>query len=198
MDGAIKAIEARVDSLDESKDRCEERIDRAEERLENLLVAADGPKDVQVDIELEEEKEEPQKEFWTEMFKHMADQQIPELEEVREGIATIEKRANIKVKDYLGGGALHTPLQTITYSISKYYGELNADGEAHGRGILIYNDDGFQIGYWQNDECGTGNYININSKGEFVVGEYYMKDGREWVRGTMYKTDGTELKYDFF
>ena len=46
---------------------------------------------------MEEEKVEPQKEFWTEMFKYLVDQKIPELEEVREKIATLEKRANIKV-----------------------------------------------------------------------------------------------------
>ncbi len=44
-------------------------------------------------------------------------------------IATVEKRANIKVKDYLGAGALHTPLRSKTGSYKKYYGEINKSGK---------------------------------------------------------------------
>jgi hypothetical protein len=42
----------------------------------------------------------------------------------------------------------------------------------------------------------TGNYIYIDSNGEFQVGEIYLKDGDKWERGTEYNTDGTEEKYD--
>jgi hypothetical protein len=122
---------------------------------------------------LEEKKEEPQKEFWIELFKHMTDQKIPELEELKEKIATLEKRANIKVKDYLGGGALHTPLQTKTYSHYKYYGEVNSDGEEHGRGIEISNSGWISIGYFKNGRLGTGNYIAIVSNGDFCVGDIH-------------------------
>ena len=73
MDGAIKAIEAKVDNLVQSQERCEKRIDRAEERLVKLE-AANGPKDVQVAIESEEVKDEPQQNFWTELFQYMVDE----------------------------------------------------------------------------------------------------------------------------
>ncbi len=66
---------------------------------------------------MEEEKEELQHNFWTELFKYLVDQKIPELEKVKERIATVEKRAKISMNDYLGLGALHTllsPLQTET------------------------------------------------------------------------------------
>ncbi len=43
----------------------------------------------------------------------------------------------------------------------------------------------------------TGNYIIIYSDGEFRVGEYYLKEGRKWSRGTKYLTNGKEKKYDF-
>ncbi len=142
---------------------------------------------------MEEEKEEPQKEFWTELFQYLVDQKIPELEEVREKIATVEKRTNISVHDYLGFGALHTPLKTYTDSYGKYYGELNADGEAHGRGIGISNDGHIIIGYFvENDWYSTGNYIVISSDGDFLVGKFYLKDGMRSFRSTRYNTDGSE------
>jgi hypothetical protein len=146
---------------------------------------------------LEEEKEEPQKEFWTEMFQYLVDQKIPELEKVRETIATVEKRANISVHDYLGGGALHTPLNTKTDYLYKYYGEVNADGKAHGRGIFIWNEGLIDIGYFENG-LRTGRYITRLSNGTFSVGEIYEKEGEQWKRGTWYMTDGTEKQYDYF
>ncbi len=62
------------------------------------------------------------------MFRYLADQKVPNLKQVKERIATVEKRAKISAKDYLGFGVLHTPLKTETFSNGKYYGELNADG----------------------------------------------------------------------
>ncbi len=77
----------------------------------------------------------------------MTEQKIPEVARINEFIPTIEKRAKISVKDYLGKGAL-TPLQTKTDSNHKYYGEQNTDGKEHGGGIEIFNSGNFQIGYW--------------------------------------------------
>ncbi len=42
----------------------------------------------------------------------------------------------------------------------------------------------------------TGNYITIYSDGEFIVGEWYRKDGRRGDRYTKYWTDGSEEKFD--
>ena len=73
------------------------------------------------------------------------------------------------MKDFLGFGALNTPLQTTTDSISKYYGELDADGELHGRGISIRNDGRIWIGYFEDGWLSTGNYINIYNGDRFRV-----------------------------
>ncbi len=63
------------------------------------------------------------------LLQYMTEQKIPEVARIKKLIPTVEKRANIKVHDFLGGGALHTPLNTITDSVKKYYGEVNADGK---------------------------------------------------------------------
>jgi hypothetical protein len=110
--------------------------------------------------------------------------------------STVEKRAKFSMNDYLGGGALHTPLQTITYLYSKSYGEVNADGKEHGRGIGLFDDNTIQIGYYENGGFTTGNYIWIDSDGDFQVGERYMKDGKRLRRGTGYYTNGDEEQYD--
>jgi hypothetical protein len=48
----------------------------------------------------------------------------------------------------------------------------------HGRVIIIYNEVGIDIGYYENGGWRTGNYIKINSDGDFEVGECYLEDGR--------------------
>ncbi len=126
----------------------------------------------------------------------MVDQKIPELKEIREKIATVEQRAKIYVKDYLGFGPLNKPIQTKTYPDYKYYGEFNADGEEHGRGIQIQNGEGdIHIGYFKNGSMSTGNYIMIfkDDRVQFEVGEYYFV---RRIRGTEYLSDGTEQKFD--
>ena len=125
----------------------------------------------------------------------MTDQKIPEVARINDLIPTIEKRAKIIVKDHLGKGALR-PLKTMTDSWGKYYGELNASGKEHGRGISIRNDGFILIGYRENGELSTGNYISIWSDGRFNVGERYLMDGKIAVSNTWYYTDGTEEKYD--
>ncbi len=118
---------------------------------------------------------------------------------IKELIPIIEKRAKISVNDYLGKQPLTSPIMTITEKWCTYCGELNESGKKHGRGIDIdLNCRETRIGYWQNDEYSTGNYITIYSDGRFDVGEQYLKDGKRWYRGsgTRYKTDGTSEKYD--
>ena len=94
----------------------------------------------------------------------MTDQKIPEVARINDLIPTIEKRAKIIVKDHLGKGALR-PLKTMTDSWGKYYGELNADGKEHGRGIKIYRTGSFIIRYLKNGGWSTGNYIHVWSDG---------------------------------
>jgi hypothetical protein len=48
----------------------------------------------------------------------------------------------------------------------QYYGEVNANGERHGRGINIYNGH-IKIGYYENGEYSTGKYISITSDDDY-------------------------------
>ncbi len=87
--------------------------------------------------------------FYTEMLRcAAADQEISFIDLSYEGkvervglearIANVWKRQRIRisVKGHLGFGALHTPIKTKTDQYgAKYFGELNADGKEHGRGI---------------------------------------------------------------
>jgi hypothetical protein len=108
----------------------------------------------------------------------MTDQKILEVARIKDFIPIIEKRAKISMNDFLGKQPLTSPLKAITYSSSKYYGELNAVGEKHGRGIRIRNDGNICIGCYENGNESTGNYIYIASDGVFLVGEVYFKDGK--------------------
>ena len=76
-----------------------------------------------------------------------------------------------------------------------YYGEVNAGGKRHGRGIDIQNDGQIIVGYWENGQFSTGNFIGIFIDGSFNVGEIYMNAGEKEERGTRYKTDGSTEKY---
>jgi hypothetical protein len=78
----------------------------------------------------------------------MTDQKIPEMARIEYFMPTIEKRARISGKKYLGND-IPTPLQTKTNEKGyKYIGELNPNGEEHGRGIALWIDDRIYIGYW--------------------------------------------------
>jgi hypothetical protein len=127
------------------------------------------------------------------IISHLRAIKCPELEDILEKFDTVEKRAKINVSDYLGKQPLTSPLKTKTDSEYKYYyGEVNADGKEHGRGIHILNSGNIYIGYWENGGLSTGNYILIFSNGDFVVGEIYIKDGGRRNRWTQYNTDGSE------
>jgi hypothetical protein len=137
----------------------------------------------------------------TQLLQYLTDQKIPEVARIEEFIPIIEKRAKIgfwgkkiNVYDYLGKHQLK-PLQTKTDLRYKYYGELDARGEVHGRGICIDNNC-IIIGYWENDYWRTGNFIHIYSDGRFKVEEIYMKKNKRLRRGTCYHKNGKEEKYD--
>ncbi len=80
--------------------------------------------------------------------------------------------------------------------VATYFGELNENNEAHGRSIKICDNGVIDIGYFEDGLGSTGNYITIYSDGRFRVGEVFMKDGRRWIRGTQYNTDGTENEFE--
>jgi hypothetical protein len=92
----------------------------------------------------------------TQLLQYMTEQEIPEVARIKEFIPTIEKRVKIgfwgkriNLHDYLGKGAL-TLLQTKKNSWgTKYYGELNAFGDEHGRGIKINEYGDITIGYFE-------------------------------------------------
>ena len=65
----------------------------------------------------------------------------------------------------------------------------------HGPGIRIDSSSNIWIKYWNDDTDAPGNYITIYYGGEFIVGEYIMKDGRLGDKFTQYNTDGTSKKF---
>jgi hypothetical protein len=81
------------------------------------------------------------------------------------------------------------------YTLS--FGELNENNRMQGRGIKIGNYGVIDIGYYENDDWSTGNYITIWKDGEFWVGEKYIEDGWIKSRYTWYYTNGTEKKFGF-
>ncbi len=77
------------------------------------------------------------------------------------------------------------------------FGEHNSSDNLHGRGICIYSDGGISIRYWNKGGITPGNCIIIFRNGEFWVGEIYLKDGKKCDRGTRYKEDGTQQKFNY-
>jgi len=57
------------------------------------------------------------------------------------------------------------------------FGERNEANNLHGKGIIISSFGTIYICYWNNGRFAPGNYLYIESDGDFSVGEYYMKDG---------------------
>ncbi len=78
--------------------------------------------------------------FYSQLINYLRAVECPDLDRVLKDVDTVEKRAKISLNDYLGKQPLTSPLKTKTDSDWKYYGEVNASGKEHGRGIKIYND----------------------------------------------------------
>lgn len=116
----------------------------------------------------------------------MDEKKIPTLDRVKTAFATVEKRANISIQEYL---AFNSTTNTIKHKHNSdwhyyYYGGLNEDGKEHGRGIKIFWSDEIEIGYYEDGGLSVGNYIWIRDDGSIKVGERYLKDGAKWNRGT--------------
>ena len=73
---------------------------------------------------------------------------------------------------------------------------MNSYNKLHGRGIRITPDGFIVIGYWNDGDGAPGNNLYIYSWGDVQVGEFYLKKGERWERGTQYNTNGTTEKYD--
>ncbi len=82
------------------------------------------------------------------IISHLRAIKCPELDYILKNLDTVEKRAKISVSDYLGKQPLTSPIKTKTDI--KYYGELNADGKEHGRGIIIMDHGTICIGHFEN------------------------------------------------
>ena len=110
------------------------------------------------------------------------DQKLDGLQRVIDGIAIVEQRANIKVRDHLAfGNDSNANIQCFKDKEgASCIGEKNENNNLHGRGIAIYSFGYISIRYYNNGLCAPGNYITISSGGMFRVGEWYEKDGKKW------------------
>ena len=95
------------------------------------------------------------------------------MQKLLDGIANLEKRAGISVRDYLGFGDDSNAV--IKYSKrcgTDCIGEMNSDNKLHGRGIDIDSDGNIYIGYFDNGSWyAPGKNIEIHGNGGFLVGE---------------------------
>ena len=135
--------------------------------------------------------------FYAALFKYMEDQQIPELETIKIAFDTVQKRAQISIRDHLNFGQSVQPshLHTTISTWGKFIGEqINLDAK-YCRGINIYSDGRISIGYYLKSSPAPGNYIWINGDGRFKVGKYYGSIETLGYKGTEYKTDGTTQEY---
>ena len=122
-----------------------------------------------------------------------------EMTRINDTIDMLKQEHGISVRKHLGfGNAANEQLKFYTDKYGfKRIGELNSANNLHGRGILINILGTIWIQYWNNGDVAPGNYLKIWSDGDVSVGECYFKDGELRDRGTIYKTDGTSVTYDW-
>jgi len=92
-------------------------------------------------------------------------------------IADVIRRFNLFLNDGNWLSLNPSSVKVIEKDKHIYFGEVNEDNKFHGKGIDIWFNSHTFIGNFNNGKWAPGNYLEINSKGEFHVGEYYMKDG---------------------
>lgn len=66
-----------------------------------------------------------------------------------------------------------------------------------GWGIEIgpdYHRGDIMIGCWKNLAIDFGNHIIISRWGEMVVNQVYQKEGKQFIKGTEYKPDGSKKR----
>ena len=101
----------------------------------------------------------------------MDEKQDPKLSRVLEYLPKVKERTGKPAWEHLRFGKSDKQPSFIQCSSYKYYGEVNANGEPHGRAILNAPDGGIIIGNFDDGGAAPGtNYIIIYSNGELEVG----------------------------
>ena len=108
-------------------------------------------------------------------------------------IDTLKYNHDISVREHLGFDSAATQqLKFHTYkSGNKGIGELKFDNNLQGRGIRIFSTGTIHMGYWNDGVPAPGNYLYIYSGGNVEVGQIYLKEGKRWIKGTQYNSNGT-------
>ena len=141
----------------------------------------------------------------SDLFQYAAANGCDEIKNVIEKLPIVEQRMGKPVLDYMGFGKNQTEpgdqkkaanIKYTTEKNNKCIGEVNQTHLLHGRGIEIHPHD-IHIGFWNKGELATGKYITIYKSGWFIVGDKYGENGNLRDRFTMYRTDGSETKFDF-
>jgi len=83
-----------------------------------------------------------------------------------------------------------------TFDNGSYVGQVNKDNQRHGRGVFLWNEGTYYVGYWENGlRNKKGKYCYSNNKvfydGEFLNG---VKNGK----GIQFYNDGSKFSGDFF
>ena len=74
------------------------------------------------------------------------DQKLESLQKLLDGLAIVEQRANIKIRDYLAFGSdSNANIQCFKDGNNYCIGERNANNNLHGRGIGINSDGSIYI-----------------------------------------------------
>ena len=144
------------------------------------------------------EKKAGYNDFITQVIKHAREEKLPAINKLVDGITTVEERTGKSIREHLAFGDLldHKQLRMKTFSGGVYFGEVDLNNKKHGRGILIQNLGHIYIQNFLDDDPAAGNYIYVHSDGRCKVGERYFKDEVKYIKGTYYKTDGTNENYD--
>ena len=114
--------------------------------------------------------------FQSALLEYMTGLQIPEVTTIKTAIATVEQRAGISVQAHLGFGQFqdHNQLKNTTTEQGNYFGELDPNNKATGRGINIYKDTDIYIGHFQDGSITTGKFVCFSKNGDQIVGEMYL------------------------
>ena len=83
-------------------------------------------------------------------------------------------------------------------SNKRYFGELDSDSKATGRGICIDSQEYIWFGFFKDGSLANGHFICIVNDGKFKVGERCENEfGQTRRRGTLYNIDGTSSIFGY-
>ena len=134
----------------------------------------------------------------SQMIQIGLDNKEPHMQKLLDGIARVEQRANISVRNYLGFGA--EPDAILRYynrmKGQNFIGELNTDNNLEGRGIKIWAEGDIFIRQWNDGLNAPGHFITIYRGGQLDVGECFLKEGELCEKGTAFYSNGTSEEYE--